>query len=335
MKTHTEVVVKSTTTELLGSAPGVVEPTEKGTNRPRKASFRATLGLSETKAPIEQLHDFPAVIGHRGALYEELENTIPSFLRCAEWGCAGVELDVFTLKDGRVVVFHGAGTDEDPGWLRNYCLDRDGINILDLTYPEVQQLRFDTNFEEFPCDADKIVTARIPLLVDVLQALRGTGLEIKIELKHPNTVSPVLEIVDSLGMNNQCSYSSFNHANLFELRKLRPSAEVYPTGALFNTPVPTDYLERAKACGATQIHFRYDTCTVERVKETRQAGFASMAWMRGPVGMAYDSEIRYSDMGNEDKDCYYALWETGVDQICCNRPDVALSLRDAKENINV
>eukprot|EP00977_Amphora_coffeiformis_P028195 scaffold34830_cov199-Amphora_coffeaeformis.AAC.1 len=328
MKEDIEVV--KLTTELFGSSPEV-EPKEK--MPPTKASFRKTLGLGETKTPIEQLPDFPAVIGHRGALYAELENTIPSFVKCAEWGCAGVELDVFTLKDGAVVVFHGAGTDEGPGWLRNYCLNQDNINILDLTYPEVQELRFDPNFDDFPCEANKITTARIPLLSEVLQALRGTGLEIKIELKHPNTVAPVLEIVDSLGMNNQCSYSSFNHANLLELRKLRPSLEEYPTGALFKNPLPPDYLERAKACGATQVHLMYNTCTVERVEETRRAGLRSMAWLRGPMGMASDCQETYFDLSNEGEDCYYALWETGVDQICCNRPDVALSLRDGKENI--
>jgi glycerophosphoryl diester phosphodiesterase len=152
-----------------------------------------------------------------------------------------------------------------------------------------------------------------------LQALKGTGLEIKIELKGPNTVRPVLEIVDRLGMTSQCSYSSFDHANLRLLRQLRPSTRDYPTGALFNTPVPADYVSQAQACGATQVHLRYDTCTKERVHDIRTAGLQSMAWLRGPLGMA--------NVGTDEEDCYRTLGETGVDQICCNRPDVAMQLQ--------
>lgn len=313
-------------------------------------SFRATLGLvdenthavdegapSTTTKTEKILPPFAAIVGHRGALYAELENTVPAFVQCASWGCAGVELDVFTLKDGNVVVFHGAGNDEDPGYLTDYILDDDdnqdgpqrrSNNVLDLTYEETQKLRFNPAFHEFPCPADKITSGRIPLLSEVLEALRGTGLEIKIELKGPNTVGPVLELVESLHMTNQCSYSCFDHAKLQELRRLRPDKTAYRTGALFNTPVPADYLMRAQDCGATEVHLRYDTCTVERVQAIRQAGFKSMAWLRGPVGMASDiNTMMYEDVGNEDGALYQALWETGVDQICGNRPDVALALR--------
>ena len=69
------------------------------------------------------------VVGHRGALYAELENTRESFLQCAKWGCQAVELDVFVLpKDGSLVVFHGGGTDESPGLLDGYCLLGDSAN---------------------------------------------------------------------------------------------------------------------------------------------------------------------------------------------------------------
>ena len=312
-------------TEHMGaSAP--VSPVAKP-----QTSFRRALGLEEVSGT--SFPPCPAVIGHRGALYAELENTIPAFLQCATWGCAGVELDVFTLTDGSVIVFHGAGTAEDPGYCTDYCIGKDGVNILDMTYEETQKLRFNPNFAEFPCASDKISTARIPLLSEVLEALRGTGLEVKIELKGPNTVAPVLKVVESLGMTGQCSYSSFDHSKLKELRKLRPDYSAYRTGALFNTPVPDDYLQRAKDCGATEIHLRYDTCTVDRVQASRKAGFRTMAWLRGPQGMASDSQDVFEDMGNEDESCYRALWETGVDQICCNRPDFALELCNVKENL--
>ena len=312
---------------LPTQTPTTTEPQVDNDSPITKSPFRSTLGLSE-KAPNANLLPFPAVIGHRGALYAELENTLPSFVQCAAWGCAGVELDVFTLKDGNVIVFHGAGNDENPGYCTNYCIGKDGVSILDMTYEQTQELEFNPSFAEFPCPSDKVAKGRIPLLSQVLEALRGTGTEVKIELKGPNTVKPVLEIVESLGMTHQCSYSSFDHSKLLELRTLRPSLADYRTGALFNTPVPDDFVTRAQACGATEIHLRYDTCTVERVQAAHRAGFRTMAWLRGPIGMAADTETIYTDIGNEDEACYQALWETGVQQICCNRPDVAIQLRD-------
>jgi glycerophosphoryl diester phosphodiesterase len=284
------------------------------------------------------------VVGHRGALYQYLENTREGFLHCAQLGCHAIELDVFVLKDGHVVVFHGGGTDEHPGDVSEYCLFMDNVvdhekddtkqpppppkrNIMDMTYEETQQLQFNPDFAEFACDPELIRQARIPLLEHVLQDLMPyPDLEIKIELKGPGVVQPVLELVERYQMQHRCSYSSFQLDMLAELRTLRPDPRLYPTGALFTIP-PPDYIERAMHVGATEIHIRYDQCHVDIIKTIHQAGFRSMAWMRGPIGMAHDVEHAYHDIENEEGwECYRCLLETGVQQICCNKPDVLLQL---------
>jgi len=61
------------------------------------------------------------IIGHRGSPYTALENTARSFLHAAQAGADGVELDVFLLKCGTLVVFHGSGSDDTPGLLNSYC----------------------------------------------------------------------------------------------------------------------------------------------------------------------------------------------------------------------
>lgn len=61
-----------------------------------------------------------------------MENTREGFRTCAAMGCDAVELDVFLLKCGSLIVFHGGGADENPGDLLDYC-GREG-SILDLTY---------------------------------------------------------------------------------------------------------------------------------------------------------------------------------------------------------
>lgn len=272
------------------------------------------------------------VVGHRGALYAELENTRESFLQCAKWGCQAVELDVFVLpKDGSLVVFHGGGTDESPGLLDGYCLLGDSANIessiLDLTYEQSQSLAFNPNYAEFPCPQDKIASGVIPTLEQVLLDLKPyPNTDVKIELKGPGTVVPVIELVERLGMVNRCQYSSFDHARLAELRRLRPDKQRYPTGALFDVDLPVDFVQRAVHAGAGEIHLRYDTCTVQRIQAIHNANLRSMAWLRGPVGMAADARSKFWDMGNEDEACYQTLIETGVQQICCNRPDMLMRM---------
>jgi glycerophosphoryl diester phosphodiesterase len=74
----------------------------------------------------------PWIVGHRGSLYQELDNTREGFQQCARMGCDAVELDVFLLKCETLIVFRGGGTDERPGLLEEYC----GVHgsILDYTY---------------------------------------------------------------------------------------------------------------------------------------------------------------------------------------------------------
>ena len=274
----------------------------------------------------------PRIVGHRGALYQELENTIPAFLACAG-DCDAIELDVFVLpKDNTLVVFHGSGTDQNPGLLEDYCIyaPHGAKSILDLTYEETQLLQFNTKFAELAAPPERILEAKVPTLENVLQAIKPTGMEVKIELKGLGTAQPTVELVDRLGMRDQVSYSSFNHKEIEMVRKLRPQMNpdgtyVYRTGALFDD-VPDDFIQRALTVGASEIHLKYDECTTERIAAIHGAGMSSMAWFRGPIGMKSDTTSKYWDIGNEDESCYQTLMETGVQQLCVNKPDVLAGL---------
>jgi glycerophosphoryl diester phosphodiesterase len=128
-------------------------------------------------------------------------------------------------------------------------------------------------------------------------------------------------------MIDQCSFSSFDLSRLAHLRRLRPNRDVYKTGALFDD-IPQDYLQKAEQAGATEIHLRYDTCSPQIISAIHEAGFGSMAWFRGPIGMTNDCLEKYWDVGNEDESMYDALLRTGVQQMCINKPDVLIGLRN-------
>jgi glycerophosphoryl diester phosphodiesterase len=268
-----------------------------------------------------------------------LENTREGFQYCASIGCDAVELDVFELKCGTIVVFHGSGSDENPGQLLEYC-NIDG-SILDLTYEQVQKsLTFNPDHPEFKCPTDKILNARIPTLEEVLldnkQQLQSQARlkQIKIELKGgPSIVEKTLQLIDTHDMVDQTAISSFNMEYLKLVRQLKPEKcptsgnYRYKTGALFNDEY-TNCIEIAKQVGANEIHLRYDTCTVDLINQIHDSGFGSMAWFRGPVGMEDDCTNKYYDVGNEDETMYETLLGTGVQEMCINRPDVLVRLRE-------
>jgi len=275
-------------------------------------------------------------VGHRGSVYRALENTINGFQISSDLGCDAVELDVFLLRCGELVVFHGVGTDQNPGCLREYC-NIEG-SILDFTAKEARQMRFNPYFDEFVCGPERVIKGHemghnyIPTLEEVLLELRdSTELLIKIELKGPNTEIPTLELVERLGMVDRCHFSSFKHSRIRRIRDLRPvlkedGTHKYRTGALFSYQVPINFVEIALAHGASEVHLQYDTCTVERVNAIHNAGMSSMAWFRGPRGMRKDVAEKYHDVGNEDEKMYKTVMATGVESMCINKPDVVLDM---------
>jgi glycerophosphoryl diester phosphodiesterase len=282
-------------------------------------------------------------------LYQQLENTLESFQACAAMGCDAIELDVFRLQqDGTLIVFHGGtGTDDqNPGQLQDY-FHRPG-NIVDLTCSEVAALRFVPGHPEFPFALSplQIRNGRIPTLEQVLRMAKATtNLQVKLELKGPDTVEPTLALVDRLDMVEQCSFSSFDASRLALLRQLKPEqrprsvdadvgvdvnnpSHVYRTGWLLKEVLlPSDLLLlQAKALGVDEIHLPYDLCTPTLITTLHKAGLTTMAWMRGPIGMAQDVQDKYWDVGNEDERMYATLLRSGVQQVCVNKPDVLIGM---------
>ena len=264
--------------------------------------------------------NIPKVIGHRCALYDQPENTVPSLEAAAGHGAKAVEIDVVRLKCGRLAVFHGDGSDEDPGGLLSYC-GVDG-SILDLTAAEARGLRFvgDAHF----CPSETLDGAGIPFLEEFLQHAKDMDMEVKIELKGPGTEEPVIEMVEAMGMIDKVTFSSFIHERIHNVRKLRPQlhsdgTHVYRTGALF-AELPADFIERAKTVDATEVHLRYDFCNRERVDAIHDAGLDSMGWFRGPHNMKRDIDY-FSDLEDEDEALYGMVALSGVQAMCVNRPD--------------
>uniref|UniRef100_A0A7S2E8I7 GP-PDE domain-containing protein n=1 Tax=Trieres chinensis TaxID=1514140 RepID=A0A7S2E8I7_TRICV len=292
---------------------------------PEKQSLAAKLNVLQQFLPLGNSNQRPLVVGHRGAMYLEPENTLGGFHAAAEVGADAIELDVFLLKCGTLVVFHGDGNDKSPGWLTNYC----GINenILDFTAEEARSLRFDPSCPEFVCPEERLHGSFIPTLEEVLLDAKETGIYVKIELKGPGTEIPTLKLVERMGMVDQCSFASFEHSRVENIRKMRPDrlpdgTYKYKTGCLFASDVPDNFIETSLSVGASEVHLKYDTCTKDRVTAIHKAGMKSMAWFRGAPGMREDATHKYWDIQDEDSDCYDTVIKTGVQALCVNKPNL-------------
>ena len=200
----------------------------------------------------------------------------------------------------------------------------------DLTAHDVRNLKLNPECREFVASKEKIQLSNIPTLKEVLEKLKNTNIIIKIELKGPGTAIPTLEMVEDMRMVHQVHYSSFCHENIRIVRELHPErhpdgSHIYKTGALFVEP-PENFIDLALAVDASEVHLKYDTCTTDRVGQIHKAGMGSMAWFRGPPGMAEDTSTKYLDVGNEDESMYQTVLKTGVQALCVNRPNILIGM---------
>lgn len=196
------------------------------------------------------------IIGHRGAKGHVAENTMASIDKALEFGVDGVEIDVFRLKSGEIVVFH----DEE--------LDRlTGVSgpVEALTWDELRELKV---MGKYP----------IPTLEQVLDRIDGRVV-LNIELKGSGTATPVFEVLQGYLGNSGWEHkhiliSSFKWEELEVYRSLDHEMAI---GVLTEKNIYTA-LEKAKAIGATSINADHHLLNGQTVKDIKAAGLEVWCW---------------------------------------------------------
>ena len=193
----------------------------------------------------------PMVIGHRGAMGHETENTLASVQKALDLEVDMIEIDVFKIYSGEIAVFH----DERVDRLTNGGGRIDEYNIVDL-----KQLILDGNH-------------KIPLLQDVLK-LVDNRTNLNIELKAANMsdrVNFIIEYyVEQKGWTlDQFVISSFNWDELRSFREFNKDIAI----AVLSEGNPLDALDVAKELGAVAINPYYQTLTEEVVEKIHEEGF--------------------------------------------------------------
>ncbi len=143
------------------------------------------------------------IIGHRGAAGHAPENTLLSFKKAIELGCAAVELDVHLTKDGEVVVIHDHTVDRVTGMSGK-------VRKMDLA-----------DLKKLYCPLNQC----LPTLQEVIDLCKGR-VRMFIELKAKGTPEAVAKLIAENRIEHEVVILSFKIGLLKRIKQLNPKLKV-------------------------------------------------------------------------------------------------------------
>ena len=191
------------------------------------------------------------VIGHRGAMGHKTENTIASIKKALELKVDMIEIDVFKIKSGEIIVFH----DDEVNRLTNGT-----GNVEDYTWQKLQELTLIGNH-------------KIPLLTTVLDTINAK-VPVNIELKGAGTAKDVNTILEEyISTKNwkleQFIISSFNWQELTIMRNLNSKIAI----GVLTEEDPLQAIPMAKQLRAISINPDEKDITAAVVATIKGEGF--------------------------------------------------------------
>ena len=195
-------------------------------------------------------------IGHRGAMGHETENTIASIQKALDLNVDMIEIDVFRITSGEIVVFH----DEKIDRLTNGSGEIESLDLEALKNLTV------------------VGNHKIPLLSEVLDVINHK-VPLNIELKGPETSEGVINIINTYMENEGWALddfliSSFNWEELEHMRRINKDIEI----AVLTEDNPLDAISIANDLNAVAINPNYLSLTKKNVSEIKSRGFKIFTW---------------------------------------------------------
>jgi glycerophosphoryl diester phosphodiesterase len=186
----------------------------------------------------------------------ETENTLASVQKALDLGVDMIEIDVFKIRSGEIVVFHDDTVDR---------LSNGGGKIEEYNIVDLKRLILDGNHA-------------IPVLQDVLQLINNKT-RLNIELKGANTADRTNFIVNYYINQKGWSpdnflISSFKWDELQAFRKLNKEVGI----AVLTEENPLDALPIAKELQAEAINPYFEKLTAEAVSEIQKADVKVYTW---------------------------------------------------------
>lgn len=239
-------------------------------------------GMTVAAAARIQVH------GHRGARAAMPENSLPAFEYAIAQGVDVLELDLAVTKDNVLVVSH------DPEMSKVFCqaptpeLAAQRV-IRQMSLKQVKQWDCGAlGNPEFPRQK-KIPGTTVPTLDEVFTATKGSRVEYNIETKifknKPDlTPSPeefsklVLTMVKKHGLEARVILQSFDERTLIAMKPLSSKIRLSMLTPTSMADAAKNWVETAKAAGASIASPHFRTVSKERVEEAHRAGLQVVPW---------------------------------------------------------
>lgn len=206
------------------------------------------------------------IIGHRGAMGYAFENSLSSFNKALELGVDLIELDIYCLKTGELVVFHDDELDQ---------LTNSSGNIEECTLRDLKTIRLNNG-------------EPIPLLSDILHLVNGKTC-LNIELKGKDTAIPLVGLINFFRTTHQFDFtdyifSSFDWNALVVLKSMVPELKI---GLLAedNYGACVDF---ASNNAVYSIHAYYETLTNKELEQFQAMGLKTIIFTtNNPLEIAH------------------------------------------------
>ena len=192
------------------------------------------------------------VIAHRGARFDEPENTLRAIKRAFECDADTVEIDVRLSSDRELVVIHDdtlERTTNGFGKVRDKTLNQ--LRALDAGNGEM-----------------------IQTLSEVLSLVKQLGIALVIELKERDTEAQVVREIGKAGLERNVIISSFFHSSLLTIKELAPNLK---TGVILSS-LPVFPVTVARDAEADVIFQRYPRLNKAYVEEALRNEIEIYAW---------------------------------------------------------
>ena len=180
------------------------------------------------------------VIGHRGARGEMPENTLAAIRHGLQFA-SGIEIDVQMSKDQQLVVIHDNFLDR--------TTNGKGM-VSEMAYEEIRRL-------------DAGAGERIPILEEVMDAVKNAGKEIFIEIKCHGAEESVAQLIAKKGMIENSVVKSFDHRIVKKIKQINPKIR---TGCLLACR-PIDVLQMVENADADMASIMHAYADEDLIRE--------------------------------------------------------------------
>ncbi len=203
------------------------EPTATQETTVSEETTSAEDGTAEivTTAPPEGVMRYQA---HRGLSTEFPENTVPAFRGAIDAGFAFIELDPNFTKDGKCILMHDSTVNRTCRNADGSELAQEALAVASLTYEQL--LSYDAGIFK----GESFRGTRVPLLSEVAELVKGSGVALKLDNKIQKFTDEQLEVIFELAEQypSEIGFTCKDTAFVRRVKARLPNATIHYDGTV-------------------------------------------------------------------------------------------------------